>query len=157
MPDPDDAPVPPTAARRRWLSILAKAPPERLEAICDAHLGTPSYVVLRKPEVGLVMVQGRTSGSGDPFCVGEMTITRAAIRLDDGTIGLGYVGGRAPSHAERVALLDALLQSPARAAELDVAIVTPLEREAEARRAAEAGRAAATRVEFFTVAREAGA
>jgi len=157
MPDLSDTPVPPTAARRRWLSILAKAPPERLEAICDAHVGTPSYVVLRRPEVGLVMVQGRTSGSGAPFCMGEMTITRAAVRLDDGTIGLGYVGGRAPGHAERVALLDALLQSPARTAQLDASIVTPLEREAEARRAAEAGRAAATRVEFFTVAREAGA
>ncbi len=156
MPDLNIASVSPTAARRRWLSVLAKAPAERLEAICDAHVGMPSYVVLRRPEVGLVMVQGRTSGSGAPFCLGEMTITRAAIRLEDGTLGLGYVGGRQPAHAERVALLDALLQSPERVAQLDASIVTPLEREAEARRAAEAGRAAATRVEFFTVAREGG-
>jgi len=157
MPDLNNASVPPTAARRRWLSVLAKAPPERLEAICDAHVGMPSYVVLRRPEVGLVMVQGRTSGSGAPFCLGEMTITRAAVRLDDGTVGVGFVGGRAPGHAERVAVLDALLQSPTRAAQLDASIVTPLEREAEARRTAGAGRAAATRVEFFTVAREGGA
>ena len=156
MPDLNIASASPTAARRRWLSVLAKAPAERLEAICDAHVGTLPYIVLRRPEVGLVMVQGRTSGSGAPFCLGEMTITRAAVRLEDGTLGLGYVGGRQPRHAERVALLDALLQSPAHAAELEASIVTPLEREAEARRAAEAGRAAATRVEFFTVAREGG-
>lgn len=157
MPDLNIAPASATAARRRWLSVLAKAPLERLEAICDAHVDMPSYVVLRRPEVGLVMVQGRTSGSGAPFCLGEMTITRAAVRLDDGTVGLGYVSGRQPAHAERVAVLDALLQSPARALQLDASIVTPLEREAEARRAEEAGRAAATRVEFFTVAREGGA
>ena len=157
MPDLKNAPASPTAARRRWLSVLAKTPPDRLEALCDVHVGQPRYAVLRRPEIGLMMVQGRTSGSGAPFCLGEMTITRAAVRLDDGTMGLGFVSGRAPGHAERVAVLDALLQSPAHAPRLEASVVAPLEREADERRAAEAGRAAATRVEFFTVAREGGA
>jgi alpha-D-ribose 1-methylphosphonate 5-triphosphate synthase subunit PhnG len=156
MPDLQNAPASATAARRRWLSVLARTPPDRLEALCDAHIGKPRYAVLRRPEIGLMMVQGRTSGSGAPFCLGEMTITRAAVRLDDGTMGLGFVSGRAPGHAERVAVLDALLQSPAHAPHLEASVVAPLEREADERRAAEASRAAATRVEFFTVAREAG-
>ena len=76
-----------------------------------AGLGpVPAYSVLRRPEIGLVMVQGRISGSGAAFCAGEMTATRTAVRLDSGEIGIGYVGGRAPRQAEIAAVIDALGQ-----------------------------------------------
>jgi len=116
----------------------------------------PAYTVLRRPEIGLVMVQGRISGSGAAFCAGEMTATRTAIRLATGEIGIGYVGGRAPRQAEVAAVIDALGQRSEWRDSLETRVVAPLAAEAEARRRLVAARAAATKVEFFTVAREAG-
>jgi alpha-D-ribose 1-methylphosphonate 5-triphosphate synthase subunit PhnG len=142
--------------RQRWLSLLAKAPAARLEALWDGLGTVPAYTLLRRPEIGLVMVQGRISGSGAPFAAGEMTVTRAAVRLEGGQIGIGYAGGRYPRQAEIVAAIDALGQLPQWREAIETQVVTPLAAEAEARRQAIAARAAATKVEFFTVAREAG-
>lgn len=145
------------ARRQRWLSVLAKAPGGRLDALWQALGAKPSHTVLRRPEIGLVMVQGRISGTGAPFCAGEMTVTRAAVRLESGEMGFGYVRGRDARHAEIAAVVDALGQRPDWVETLEAAIVTPLAEEAEARHRLIAARAAATRVEFFTVAREGGA
>jgi alpha-D-ribose 1-methylphosphonate 5-triphosphate synthase subunit PhnG len=152
-------PPSPSAApdqRQRWLSVLAKAPAERVEALWNGLGDAPSYTVLRKPEIGLVMLQGRISGSGAPFAAGEMTVTRAAVRLESGELGIGYVGGRHPRQAEIVAVLDALGQRNDWQQRIEEQIVAPLEREAEAKRRLNASKAAATKVDFFTVAREAG-
>ena len=54
----------------------------------------PAWRHLRQPETGLVMVRGRTGGAGQPFNLGEMTVTRCAVRLDDGTVGLVVTLGR---------------------------------------------------------------
>jgi alpha-D-ribose 1-methylphosphonate 5-triphosphate synthase subunit PhnG len=142
--------------RQRWLSLLAKAPPARLENLWQGLGPVPAYNVLRRPEIGLVMVQGRISGSGAAFCAGEMTATRTAVRLDSGEIGIGYVGGRASRQAEIAAVIDALGQRSEWRDALKTRIMAPLAAEAEARRRLTAARAAATKVEFFTVAREAG-
>lgn len=142
--------------RQRWLSILAKAPADRLESLWKGLGVAPAYHVLRRPEIGLVMVQGRISGSGAPFAAGEMTVTRAAVRLESGQLGIGYVGGRKPRQAELVAALDAMGQTPQWQHKIEDAVVAPLAAEAEARRRQRASKAAATKVDFFTVAREAG-
>ncbi len=142
--------------RQRWLSLLAKAPSTRLEALWNGIDGVPNYTVLRRPEIGLVMIQGRISGSGDPFCAGEMTVTRAAVRLARGQIGIGYVGGRQPRQAEIVAVIDALGHLPEWHDTIETKIVAPLAAEAETRHRLAAAKAAATKVDFFTVAREAG-
>lgn len=142
--------------RQRWLSLLAKAPSARLEALWGEIGPVPAYTVLRRPEIGLVMVKGRISGTGAPFGAGEMTVTRAAVRMESGEIGFGYVGGRHPRPAEIVAVIDALGQKPEWRETLEEKVVTPLAREAEARRLQATARAAATKVDFFTVAREAG-
>src|SRR3981081_4925302 len=97
-----------TRRRQRWLSLLAKAPAARLETLWQSLGPVPAYTVLRRPEIGLVMVQGRISGSGTAFCAGEMTATRTAIRLESGEIGIGYVGGPAPRQTERAARLEAI-------------------------------------------------
>ena len=151
---PADASSP--ARRQRWLSVLAKAPAARLAALWEGLGPVPAYALLRRPETGLVMVKGRISGSGAPFCAGEMTATRAAVRLQSGEVGIGYVGGRSSRQAEIAAAIDALGQRPEWRDRLETEIVAPLEAEAAARRHAIAARAAATKVEFFTVAREAG-
>ena len=153
--------APPDTRRQRWLSVLAKAPPDRVIALFDrlveAFGPLPSHVVMRRPEIGLVMVRGRISGTGAPFCAGEMTTTRAAVRLDTGEMGIGYVAGRHARHAEITALLDALGQHDRWREPVESLVVAPLEAEALGRHSALAARAAATRVDFFTVAREAGA
>ena len=143
--------------RQRWLSVLAKAPAQRLEALWLGLGAAPAYSILRRPEIGLVMVQGRISGSGAPFAAGEMTVTRAAVRLATGEIGIGYVGGRHLRQAEIVAALDAMGQMPEWQHQIEDRIVAPLAAESDARRRLRASKAAATRVDFFTVAREAGA
>ena len=142
--------------RQRWLSLLAKAPSPRLEALWNGIGPVPSYSLLRRPEIGLVMVQGRISGSGGPFCAGEMTVTRAAVRLASGQIGIGYVGGRKPRQAEIVAAIDALGHLPEWQETIETKIVAPLATEADGRHRLVAAKAAATKVDFFTVAREAG-
>jgi alpha-D-ribose 1-methylphosphonate 5-triphosphate synthase subunit PhnG len=142
--------------RQRWLSALAKAPADRVEALWNGLGAAPSYTLLRRPEIGLVMLQGRISGSGAPFAAGEMTVTRAAVRLESGELGIGYVGGRHPRQAEIVAVLDALGQRADWQQRIEDQVVAPLAQEADARRRLRASNAAATKVDFFTVAREAG-
>jgi alpha-D-ribose 1-methylphosphonate 5-triphosphate synthase subunit PhnG len=61
--------------------------------------------------------------------------------------------GRDKAHAERAAVLDALLQSPAWADRLERAVIRPLLDAAADRRAAAARKAGATKVNFTTVTR----
>jgi len=142
--------------RRRALSVLAKAEAEELERRWQALGLAPAYRHLRPPETGLVMLRGRIGGSGGPFNVGEMTVTRCSLVLEEGTVGHGYVGGCDARHAEVMALCDALLQSPAHRNEIEERVVRPLAAAHAEARQRKAARAAATRVEFFTVAREGG-
>jgi alpha-D-ribose 1-methylphosphonate 5-triphosphate synthase subunit PhnG len=140
-------------ARRRWMSVLAKARDEEM-ARAWAGLGErPAYRMVRGPETGLVMVRGRAGGTGARFNLGEMTVTRCTVVLADGTVGHAWVGGRDRRHAEMAAVLDALLQDPERRAALEPRVIAPLERQQAERRRAAAARSASTRVEFFTMVR----
>jgi len=140
--------------RQRWLAVLAKADAEELERLWRELGAPPEFRHLRAPETGLVMLRGRMSGEGAPFNVGEMTVTRCSVVLADSTVGHGYVGGSDVRHAEIAALCDALLQTDDRRDEVEARVIAPLAAAHEARRQRTAARAAATRVEFFTVARE---
>ena len=146
MPDPH-------AARRRWMSELALATTETLEARWARLAEPPRYRRLRGPEVGLVMVRGRAGGTGARFNLGEMTVSRCTVRLDDGTLGHAWVGGRDRRHAELAAVFDALLQDPERGAVLGEGLIDALARDRAERRQAAAARVAASRVEFFTMVR----
>jgi alpha-D-ribose 1-methylphosphonate 5-triphosphate synthase subunit PhnG len=140
-------------ARRRWMGVLARADGTAIGARLE-HLPEklPAHERLRGPETGLVMVRGRQGGDGAPFNLGEMTVTRCSVRLEDGTVGHAYVAGRDAHQAEWAAVLDAALQDPARRPALMEAVIAPLEAAEAARRAGRARKAAATRVEFFTLA-----
>ena len=138
-----------TANRKDWMGLLARATPARL---AELFPDLPPHSLLRPPEIGAVMVQGRTGGTGRPFNLGEMTVTRCALRLPGGILGHAHVQGRDKSHALRAAALDALLQTD-QAATLRAQVLHPLQSEETARRAARAAKAAATRVEFFTLVR----
>lgn len=136
-------------ARKQWLSLLAKAPPHRLSALVPA---LPDHEFLRQPEIGAVMVRGRVGGTGAPFNLGEMTVTRCSVRLMDGTVGHAYVQGRDKAHATRAACIDALLQTD-QGPDLKAKILAPLEAEAQEARQTRAQKAAATKVDFFTMVR----
>jgi alpha-D-ribose 1-methylphosphonate 5-triphosphate synthase subunit PhnG len=112
----------------------------------------PPHDLLRAPETGTVMVRGRIGAVGAAFNLGEMTVTRCAVRLDDGAIGHAWVQGRDKAHARRAAVIDALMQTGA-APRIRAEVLSVLEAEAEARRASRAAKAAATKVEFFTMMR----
>ena len=142
-----------TDARQRWMSVLAQASPDELEGRWREVSAPPRHRLLRRPETGLVMVRGRAGGTGARFNVGEVTVTRCAVELEGGAVGVAYVRGRDQRHAELAALLDALLQDPARHDDLEQAVVTPLAAAQAARRQAAAERVAPSRVEFFTMVR----
>src|SRR5690606_1633777 len=143
-------PSPPeTALRRDWISALAEAPPGRLAALLP---DLPAHEMLRAPEIGTVMVQGRIGGTGAPFNLGEMTVTRCSVRLAGGAVGHACVQGRDKGHAARAALADALMQTDA-APRIEAQVLAPLRAEAAQVRASRAAKAAATRVEFFTMQR----
>jgi alpha-D-ribose 1-methylphosphonate 5-triphosphate synthase subunit PhnG len=137
--------------RQRWMSVLARASVASIEElITPADL--PAHTVLRGPEIGLVMTRGRAGGSGAPFNLGEMTVTRCTVRDADGHIGHAYLAGRDPARALLAARLDAALQNPARQAALQATVIAPLAAAQAATRATAARKAAATQVQFFTMA-----
>jgi alpha-D-ribose 1-methylphosphonate 5-triphosphate synthase subunit PhnG len=140
-------------ARAGWMSVLARATAEDVEAAWHGLGDPPAYHVVRGPETGLVMVQGRAGGTGARFNLGEMTVTRCTVELADGRVGHAYIGGRDRRHAERAAALDAMLQDPGRRPVLEAGVIAPLRARQEEQRAAARARAAGTRVEFFTMVR----
>ncbi|MEM8631463.1 MAG: phosphonate C-P lyase system protein PhnG [Pseudomonadota bacterium] len=142
-----------TEARRRRLSLLAKAPHDRLIALWSDWNQTPAHGFLRPPEIGAVMVRGRAGATGAPFNLGEMTVTRCSVELaGSGTVGHGYVQGRSKEAAKIAALADAIAED-GQAEAVETALIGPLAAEAEAKAAARAAKAAATKVEFFTMVR----
>lgn len=140
------------AGRKAWMSLLSKAPEGRVASLIDAAMARPEFTWLRGAEIGSVMVQGRAGGTGAPFNIGEMTVTRCALTLQSGEVGHAYVQGRRKADAEAAALVDALMQGAA-ADTVRAAVLEPLEAEQMVAKTARAQKAAATKVEFFTMAR----
>lgn len=138
-----------TETRQNWMGLLARAKPDRL---AELFPDLPAHSFLRPPEVGAVMVRGRTGGVGQPFNLGEMTVTRCTVTLADGAVGHAHVQGRDKAHATRAAILDALLQG-AQGAALTAQVLNALSTEEKAKRQTRADKAAATKVEFFTLVR----
>jgi alpha-D-ribose 1-methylphosphonate 5-triphosphate synthase subunit PhnG len=147
-PAPDDV-----AARRAALALLVEATAEELARLLANVATLPAHEVVRQPETGLVMVQGRIGGDGAPFNVGEATVSRAAVRLASGELGFGHVLGREREKARLVALCDALMQSAPHRAALEREVLAPLRARVATERRLAAARTAATKVDFFTLVR----
>lgn len=138
--------------RQRWMSLLAKAPEALLARLWAEFGAEPAFDWLRPPEIGSVMARGRAGGTGAAFNLGEMTVTRCALRLATGETGHAYVQGRSKTKARQAALVDALMQGEG-AATVEARLLGPLARASDAVRQARAAKAAATKVEFFTMVR----
>ncbi len=139
-------------ARKAWMSLLAQADAGELTRLWTSFGRDPAFNWLRAPEAGGVMLRGRMGGAGAPFNLGEMTVTRCALTLADGTVGHAYVQGRSKPKAEIAAKVDALMQTEAAEA-LRAAVLDPLQAARQTRKEARAAKAAATKVEFFTMVR----
>lgn len=139
--------------RKRVADLLAQAERDELDAAWEALPGKPAVQPVRGPETGLVMVRGRIGGGGSPFNLGEVTVTRATIRLASGTIGHAHALGTDREKARLSAIFDALWQQSATKEFVEKAILQPVtDRIAEYDRK-RAEETAATRVDFFTMVR----
>ena len=147
------------SSRANWIALLARSPLDLLESNF-AFAARFEEHILRHPETGLMMVQGRAGGSGARFNLGEVTVTRCAVRLEatDATeaVGISYVLGRSRRKAHLAALCDAMLQIPDLYPTLEASLLDPIRQHLAAAADARTARAASTKVDFFTVAREAG-
>ena len=146
-----------TAQRKVWLGLLARAPQGMLAGLCEqAGLDwaglDPAYDWLRQPEVGTVMLRGRTGGTGAPFNLGEITVTRASVRLGLGSVGHGHVQGRDKAAARWAAIVDALMQTD-QAGSIQRDVLDPITARLSEKATTRAAKAAATKVEFFTLVR----
>lgn len=141
-----------SAPRAAWMRVLALSPWRDLEAVAASLRDTP-HRLLRAPETGLVMLRGRMGGSGGAFNLGEATVTRCAVSLAEGVDGHAYVMGRNAAHARLAAICDGLLQLPERHAEVAEAVIQPLEKSLQDSNVMASTKAAATKVDFFTMVR----
>jgi len=141
--------------RQGWIKILSRAPERMLESAL-ALVPVQSHIWLRRPETGLFMVQGRIGGTGNRFNMGEMTVTRCALRLSCGTAGVAYIQGRSHRCAEMAALADALLQTDQYRSLIETELLQPVSGYLIEKAKIRSHKAQSTRVDFFTVAREAG-
>ena len=96
-----------TGARKSIMATLAASSPE---AVAEKYetLTPPAFELVRQPETGLVMVRGRMGGTGSPFNLGEVTVTRCVVRLETGETGNSYSLGRNKQKALQSAVIDAL-------------------------------------------------
>ncbi len=111
------------------------------------------YQILRAPETGMVMAVARTENSGEPFNLGEVTVTRCALRLSGGETGIGYVTGRNEQHALHIALLDALAQIKGQSEQVFSQVIEPLKQRINDNHKKQQQETAATRVDFLTMVR----
>ncbi|MGE2836081.1 phosphonate C-P lyase system protein PhnG [Mycobacterium sp. SMC-4] len=143
-------------SRRRSARALSRATGAELADLWHHWPDRPTTQLLRAPETGLVMVQGRVGGGGDRFNLGEATVTRATVRVshaDSVAVGTAYVLGTDHEHAELAATFDAMLASPMRDAVLRD-VIEVLEQRQSAQDSDDYAQARSTVVEFFTAARE---
>lgn len=139
--------------RQSWMSVLARTDFLHLKKLWEPLNLSPDHQVIRAPETGLVQVQSRMGSTGNPFNMGDMTVTRSVIKLAEGEMGYSYVKGRNKEHAHLAALIDALMQTPAYGAALQRQIIEPLITTMEEHVHARRQQIATSKVEFFTMVR----
>ncbi|OWO97107.1 phosphonate C-P lyase system protein PhnG [Rhizobium esperanzae] len=151
--DEKDAASPTVSERKRAADLLARAERSELQAAWDALPQKPVAYPVRGPETGLVMVRGRIGGGGAPFNLGEVTVTRATVRLETGSIGHAQALGTDREKARLAAIFDALWQEEATRDFVEQALLSPIAARIAVAQRRKADETAATRVDFFTMVR----
>ncbi|PND32535.1 phosphonate C-P lyase system protein PhnG [Achromobacter pulmonis] len=141
------------ARRAAWMRVLALADAGALDGAFSALGRLPEHRTLRPAQTGMAMVRARSGGTGARFNLGEMTVTRCAVTMGEGVVGVAYVQGRSLRHAEQAAVADALLQLPEWHETVQAQLIAPLARQHAGKVERQARVAAQTKVEFFTMVR----
>ncbi|NYE31141.1 alpha-D-ribose 1-methylphosphonate 5-triphosphate synthase subunit PhnG [Rhodanobacter sp. K2T2] len=140
-------------ARAQWMSLLAQAEADELMRAMEAFSpALDGMTWLRPAQTGLYMMRGRIGGTGEQFNLGEVSVTRCSVQIGE-RIGHAWVRGGNRRHAELAACADALMQDINQRAHLQAHVVEPLRKSLTLRREAASRKAAASKVEFFTVVR----
>ncbi|GAA3056216.1 phosphonate C-P lyase system protein PhnG [Rhizobium viscosum] len=139
--------------RKRTVDLLARAETQELLAAWDALAEKPAAQSVRGPETGLVMVRGRIGGGGAPFNLGEVTVTRATVRLASGSVGHAQALGTDREKARLSAIFDALWQEEATKGFVEEKLLSPIARRIAEDNNRKAEETSATRVDFFTMVR----
>ena len=143
----------PHLARAQWMSLLAQAEPAELAQAMESFAPPAAATTwLRPPQTGLYMLRGRIGGSGPQFNLGEVSVTRCSVQIGE-RIGHAWVRGSNSRHAELAACADALMQDAEQHPRLQAQVLEPLRQSLQQRRASASRKAAASKVEFFTVVR----
>lgn len=138
--------------RQYWLNTLACSKPEDIESLFEkSGIKIPSFQYIRKPETGLYMVRGRMDGDGEKFNLGEVSVSRCAIKLENKFMGVSYVRGTNKRHCEFSAIMDAMLQDEKRFSLIWEKIILPASKIIKNTQKQEAEKTDKTRVEFFTM------
>ncbi len=137
--------------RQHWMAVLARAPFAELATLTEGVV-FPEFEIVKPAEIGTLMVEGRAGGGGRRFNAGEATLTRCIVREGE-RLGYAYALGRDKAKALLCARLDALLQDDLRNEDIMAQVVMPLAATQSAARDLDSRRAAATKVEFFTMVR----
>lgn len=144
---------PSVLTRKRYLAILARASTAELEE-ARLLLGDLSDVQhVRPAEVGMTMLRGRIGGTGDAFNLGEATVTRCALRVGSGPLGVGYTLGCDRRKAELIAVFDSLLQGAEHSALIQREVISVYGARQSARTDALRQATTTSKVEFFTFVR----
>lgn len=138
--------------RQHWMAVLARATQGEIDALLQQTGPLPTHELLKAPQTGTVMVEGRAGGAGRRFNLGEATVTRCVVRLDSGAMGFSYALGRDGRKARLAAVADALLQGEAETGPLRRGVFALAQKQQAARELA-SRKAAATKVDFFTLVR----
>lgn len=140
------------ATRQHWMAVLARATQGEIDALLEQAGPLPVHDLLKAPETGTVMVEGRAGGAGRRFNLGEATVTRCVVRLESGSMGFSYALGRDGRKARLAAIADALLQGEVETGPLRRGVGALAQKQQAARELA-SRKAAATKVDFFTLVR----
>jgi alpha-D-ribose 1-methylphosphonate 5-triphosphate synthase subunit PhnG len=138
--------------RQHWMAVLARATQGEIDALLQYAGPLPTHELLKAPETGTIMVEGRAGGAGRRFNLGEATVTRCVVRLEGGAMGFSYALGRDVRKARLAAITDALLQGESETGPLRHGVKELADKQRAARELA-SRKAAATKVDFFTLVR----
>ncbi|MEM9922788.1 MAG: phosphonate C-P lyase system protein PhnG [Cyanobacteria bacterium P01_D01_bin.50] len=145
--------------RQASMATLAKAELKQLEELVKQLGPLPQYTFLRSPEIGSAMVRSRIGGTESDFNLGEITITRCVVQIENSSVcvtGFGYVAGRSHRHAELAAVCDGLLQCPSWYKQVESQVIQPLDAQRQHQQELEQCQTSATKVNFFTLMRGEG-
>jgi len=148
--------------RAQWMGLLARAPLDLLEKSIESYTHL-DFEILKPFETVAYMVQARTGGKGQRFNMGEVSVAKTIIKLhiphEDGSplqkhVGVAYIKSGSERQTFLAAVADALLQDSSHRNTIIQNLLVPLQDQLCREEEIALNKVRATKVEFFTVARE---